>query len=296
MTPGYRALHDSAAVIDLSARGRIRVSGEDRARLLHAMTTNHVLQLQPGQGLYAFFLDAQGRILLDAYLLCFSEYFLVDVEPERREFLMAHLDKFIIADDVQLEDVTDATWCLSVEGPLAKARVELAPFAHAELDGITYAGISSTGTLGYRMFGSGERPALDFPLATAADAEVVRLEHYKPRYGVDITDKTLPQESQLMSAVHFQKGCYIGQEIVERVRSRGLVNRLLMGFKIGSALELTVGEKVFVDGKEVGKVTSSATNCLDKTYGLAVVRVPAATNGERVEILHRPATLHNPVF
>lgn len=296
MTPGYRALHDSAAVIDLSARGRIRVSGEDRARLLHAMTTNHVLQLQPGQGLYAFFLAPNGRILLDANILCFTEHFLLDVEAERREFLMAHLDKFIIADDVQLEDVTDSTWCVAVEGPLAKPPVELMPFAHVELGGVTYAGLSSTGSAGYRLFGSGERPALDFPVATAADADVVRHEHYKPRYGVDITDKTIPQESQLMSAVHFQKGCYIGQEIVERVRAIGHVNKLLMGFKIGSALQIAVGEKVLVDGKEVGEVTSSASNCLDKTYGLAVVRVPAATNGERVEILHRPATLHNPVF
>lgn len=282
MTPGYRALHDSAALLDLSRRGRIHVSGDDRARLLHAMTTNHVQQLQPGQWLYAFFLDAQGRIQADANIVCYPDYLLLDVEPERRHFLMEHLDKYIIADDVTLEDATDHTWCLAVEGPQAGNTPE---------GGFP---ISYTGAAGYRLYGSGGRPTIDLVPAELSDLEVVRLEHYKPRYGVDITEKTLPQESQQMRAVHFQKGCYIGQEIVERVRARGHVNRLLMGFKMGAALQIPSGEKVFADGKEVGEVTSAAANCEEKTFGLAMVRVPTAAPGVRVEIAGRPATLHMP--
>src|SRR5579864_2123590 len=100
MTPGYRALRDSAALLDLSDRGRIRVTGEDRARLLHAMTTNHVEQMKPGDGIYVFFLNAQGRILADAVLLCFEDHFLLDTAPETRQPLYAHLDQYIIADDV----------------------------------------------------------------------------------------------------------------------------------------------------------------------------------------------------
>src|SRR5580704_1650150 len=93
--------------------------GEDRARLLHAMTTNHVQQMKPGDGIYAFFLNAQGRILADAYLLCFEDHFLVDTEPETRHKLYEHIDHYVIADDVTLDDVTEQTFCYGLEGPKA---------------------------------------------------------------------------------------------------------------------------------------------------------------------------------
>ena len=99
MTAGYRALREEAAWVDLSDRGKIRVTGEDRARLLHAMCTNHIEQLKPGQGCYAFFLNAQGRILADANILCFEDHLLLDTEPESRYGLYEHLDRYIIADD-----------------------------------------------------------------------------------------------------------------------------------------------------------------------------------------------------
>ena len=100
---GYQALRESAAWIDLSGRGKIRVTGEDRARLLHAMTTNDVQNLKPGDACYAFFLNAQGRILADVNILCFEDHFLLDTEPETARKVFEHLDKFIIADDVTLE-------------------------------------------------------------------------------------------------------------------------------------------------------------------------------------------------
>src|SRR3954464_656362 len=118
-TAGYEALMNGAALLDLSDRGRIRVTGEDRARLLHAMCTNHVQQMKPGDGIYVFFLNAQGRILADAYLLCFADHFLVDTASETREAVLAHLDHYIIADDVTLEDVTGQTFAFGLEGPRA---------------------------------------------------------------------------------------------------------------------------------------------------------------------------------
>src|SRR5580704_17219558 len=116
---GHEALAASAALLDLSSRGRIRVTGEDRAGLLQAMTTNHVEQMQPGDGIYVFFLNAQGRILADAHVLCFEDHFLLDTEPEIREVVYGHLDQYIIADDVTLEDVTEQTFSLGLEGPKA---------------------------------------------------------------------------------------------------------------------------------------------------------------------------------
>src|SRR5712692_8434989 len=117
MGPGYQALRESVGYLDLSARGKIFVTGEDRVRLLHAMTTNHIQQLQPGQGCYAFFLNAQGRILADVNLLVLPDRILLDLEPELRERVYQHLDKYIIADDVTLEDASDAWTALDVEGP-----------------------------------------------------------------------------------------------------------------------------------------------------------------------------------
>src|SRR5438067_6781403 len=112
MGPSYQALRETAGYIDRSARGKIFGAGQDRVRLLHAMTTNHIQQLQPGQGCYAFFLNAQGRILADANIFVLPDRILLDVEPELRQKLYQHLDKFIIADDVTLEDVSESLTAL----------------------------------------------------------------------------------------------------------------------------------------------------------------------------------------
>src|SRR5580765_8313539 len=116
-THGYAALREHAACLDLSGRGKIRATGEDRARLLHAMTTNQVETLKPGEGCYAFFLNAQGRILADVNLLCFEDHFMLDTEPETRTKVFEHLDRYIIADDVTIEDQTERMATISVEGP-----------------------------------------------------------------------------------------------------------------------------------------------------------------------------------
>ncbi len=114
---GYNELHGGAAWLDVSGRGKIRVTGEDQARLLHALATNHIEQLAAGSGCYAFFLTAQGRILADVNVLCRPDSFLLDTESETRQKLLEHLDKFIIADDVTLEDLTPALATIAVEGP-----------------------------------------------------------------------------------------------------------------------------------------------------------------------------------
>jgi glycine cleavage system aminomethyltransferase T len=132
---GYEALREGVAWLDFSARGKIKVTGEDRARLLHAMTTNHIQQLAPGQGCYAYFLSAQGRILADVNVLCRPDHFLLDTEPETREKVYQHLDKFIIADDVTLEDLTSVTATIALEGPHARNILNAIPDSAPELRG-----------------------------------------------------------------------------------------------------------------------------------------------------------------
>src|SRR5690348_16687264 len=114
---GYDSLRSSAAWLDLSARGKIRMTGEDRVRLLHAMSTNDIQRLENGQGCYAFFLTAQGRILADAYIYNLGESLLLDTGPETTQKLMEHLDRYIIADDVTLTDESAELAAIGIEGP-----------------------------------------------------------------------------------------------------------------------------------------------------------------------------------
>ncbi|HWE53149.1 MAG TPA: hypothetical protein VG273_25380 [Bryobacteraceae bacterium] len=298
MTPGYKALMNSAALLDLSGRARIRVTGEDRARLLHAMTTNHVQQMKPGDGLYAYFLNAQGRILADVYVFCFEDHFLLDTEPASRKPVLEHLDHYIIADDVTLQDVTDETFSFGIEGPKATEVAATAGlpaphhrFSHVDADGYTVAAISSTGLYGVRITGPLARKeelatAIEGAGAIAAsseDAETARIENFVPKYGCDITEHTLPQETQQLHALHFQKGCYLGQEIVERIRSRGHVNKVLMGFRAQSERVPEPGSKLLLEGNPAGEVTS-ATLAEGSVFGLAYVRVPGARSGAMAEM------------
>ena len=308
--PGYQALRSAAAWLDLSGRGKIIATGEDRARLLHAMTTNQVQELKPGEGCYAFFLNAQGRILGDVNLFCRENDFLLDVEPETRDSLYQHLDHYIIADDVTLEDATPRIGTLSIEGPQALAAaartgapVPDKPWAHAAWNNITVANVSSTGAPALRFFvPKDEKQALiekfTIPEASPEAARVVRLENLQPRYGEDILGTTLSQETRQSHAVNFNKGCYIGQEIVERVRSRGLVHRLLAGVEIDSSKPPEPDTRLFQGDQDVGKMMSSAFSpALGKVVGLAYLRRELAEPGTALTVnghaaviraLHRP--------
>jgi len=299
MTEGYLALRNTAGQIDLSSRGHIRVTGEDRSRLLHAMTTNHIQSLVPGAGCYAFFLNAVGRVLADANVLCFDDYFLLDTEPETRMFIMEHLEKYIIADDVTLEDVTESLHATGIEGPDAEAvlrkerlPVPEVPLAHAASGPFLVVRASGTGAPGFRIFGPAESLPR-FPEIVAAsvdDVRTVRLEHFYPRYGEDITTANLPQETGIMEALHFNKGCYLGQEIVERVRSRGHVNRMLAGILADGTEVFERGAKISFEGSEVGEITSSAYSpALNATPAIGYVRINAAKPGTRLSVGQRGA-------
>jgi folate-binding protein YgfZ len=292
---GYTAFREGAAILDLSARGKLRAEGEDRARLLHAMTTNHVQQLQPGQGCYAFFLNAQGRILGDVNLLCFEDHFLLDTEPETRQKLFEHLDRYIIADDVTITDVTDRMATVSIEGPqaaavLAKigAPVPAEPYASAAWGDRTVARLTSTGAEGFFIFTPIESKteliaALERAGAVSAgpeDARVVRIEHGHPRYGEEITERYLVQETGQLQAVHFSKGCYLGQEIVERVRSRAQIHRVLKRLELDTNDPPPAGTKLKSGEADAAEIVSAAFSpALQKTVAMAYVRVPHAEPG-----------------
>jgi len=303
-TPGYRSLREHAAWLDLSQRGKIRMTGEDRARLLHAMATQHVQQMKPGEGGYAFFLNAQGRILGDANLFCFEDYFLLDTEPDTRAKIFEHLDRYIIADDVTLADESASTATIGIEGPestpvLEKlgAPVPEAAYATKSWGDRIVARVNSTGepdsTAGFQVvLSADQKPKFLEELAQAGvvqaspeEARVVRIEHGRPRYGEEITERYLVQETGQLQAVHFNKGCYLGQEIVERVRSRAQIHRVLRRLEIETGNLPQAGLKFSTNGTDAGEIASSAYSpALHKTVALAYMRTAFAEPGTEVTV------------
>ena len=274
--------------------------GEDRARLLHAMTTNHVEGIAEGGGCYAFLLNAQGRILGDVNLFRMADYFLLDTEPETAAKLREHLDHYIIADDVTLEDRTADIATIAVEGPRATdllaalgAPVPDAACGHLGWEDRTVARVDSTSAGGCFIFlPAGGKVNLICQIEAAGiigaseeDARVVRLEHGRPRYGEDITEDDVPQETQVLRAVHFKKGCYIGQEIVERIRARGHVNRMLVRLAIDADHSPARGAAL-----PGGAITSAAYSpALGKVVALGYVRAESARPGTEFPVDGAPA-------
>lgn len=289
---GYEALRTSAAWIDVSSRGKLRVTGEDRARLLHAMSTNDVGSLATGAGLYAFFLNDKGRILGDAYIYNLGESLVLDTEPETAGKLRDHLDRYIIADDAEVQDETARWTAVEIAGPNAIASAERAnvPAPASRYGVLGYsrgfaARITSVGAEGVRVFLPQEKKdeftaqlrAAGIPNATSEEARIVRLENGAPRYGEEISERYLVQETNQMHAIHSNKGCYLGQEIVERVRSRGQVHRVLLPIRLEGSEAPPAGAKLMAGDKVAAEISSAAYSpALGEVRALAYVRTEAA--------------------
>jgi folate-binding protein YgfZ len=273
MSEGYDALRHGAAWLDLDARGRIVARGRDRARLLHAISSNEVKKMAPGDSCYAFLLSPQGRIQADLDLLCLEDHFLIDTDAAQREKVLQHIRRYIIADQVELEDVTAQTTSIGVEGPAAP-ELRLTPGEW------TIAPFTVTGQAGFRVYGAAEKKAalvaqleaLGARPAGADDARIVRIENGKPLYGEDIRETSLPQETQQMQAVSFTKGCYLGQEIVERIRAQGRVNKKLERLELDGAEPPAPGTKLQVNGHDAEITSAVYSPHFGKVIALAYVR------------------------
>ena len=291
MTDGYNALRHGAAWLDLSSRGRFVARGRDRTRFLHNVTSNDIKKLTPGAGCYAFLLTPQGRIQADLTIFCFADHFLIDTEPDLREKVPGLILKYKVADQIELEDVSAQGVAIGLEGPgaaavlsSAGAPVPGADFAHLAWGEAIVAAVSATGQPGYRMYGPADLAhrleAAGAKPATAEDARAVRIENGKPRYGDDIRETMLPQETGQLHAVSYTKGCYIGQEIVERIRTQAHINRKLVRLDIDAPEAVAPGTKLTAGSAEVGEVTSSVYSPESgKVIALAYVRAAQAEPG-----------------
>jgi len=245
------ALSD-AACFDLGYRTRIRITGEDRIRWLNGMVSNAIQALPENHGNYNFILNAQGRIQGDGYIYRRAGDVLLDTDRSQAPRLLAHLDHFIIMDDVELHSLDETTTGIGLTGPRAAQILETLDLDPATLSPMQLvdAGLAGGSIILVHAFGS-LRPRFELwfapeealpiwnALANAGAApigihavEALRVLEGTPRYGIDITDRHLPQETAQTRALNFTKGCYLGQEIVERIRSRATVHRTLRHFQL----------------------------------------------------------------
>ena len=296
-----------AGVFDLGYRTFVRVSGKDRVRWLNGMVTQGVKFMTPGQVAYTLVLNAQGRIQGDADLYCHEDVLFLETDRSQTERLLTHFRRFIIMDDVKLEETDASITSLCIAGPKAPELLgavgatvpEAGMFGAATLAGetVTVAHGYSPVVPRFEIHVPVHRAVALWKALIAAGAtpcgleaaEDLRVLEGVPLYDVDFTDKNLPQETNLLRALNFTKGCYIGQEIVERIRARATVHRTLRQFELsGEARRLAPGEKVELraGGVAVGELTSVAAVQLPdlrKNLALGIVRTEALEQNEALE-------------
>ncbi len=305
----YQAVREKAGLIDLSFRSQVRMTGEDRVTFLQGMVSNDVKALRPGDGCAATLLTEQGRIVADLRVYALDACFLLDVDTRIKEKLLETLSRFIIADDVEIEDLSETQTTLTLQGPLSSSVLEAAgvpvsltkTFQHSE---VTLAGcslrvirVSDTGEDGYEilvpraqaeslwqsLLQAGTRVGLR-PVGLAA-LNTLRVEAGIPWYGLDMDEGRIVLEVGLEQAISFKKGCYLGQEVVERASARGHINRKLSGLLVRDDTLPTSGDKLFHDSQEVGWVTSAVVSPrLGRPLALGYVRREYLTPGTQLRI------------
>ena len=301
----FAALRSAAGVYDLGWRAKIVLTGTDRVRWLNGMVTNNVRDLAVDRGVYAFLLNPQGRIQADLYAYNRGEYLLVDTDQSQVEKLLGLFDRYIIMDDVEFANSSEKLTAIGVAGPksdevLRAAGLDVANGDPLQLHDTIWQEIGMTvvrgdlpavpsyevwlaptnvGTLWEALVAVGAVP-------TGSEAyELFRIAAGIPAYGQDIRERDLPQETEQDRALHFSKGCYVGQEIVERIHSRGNVHRAFTGFVLQKNAE--PGASIQLEARAVGEITSTATLPLadnELPVALGYIRREAGTPDKEVQI------------
>ena len=302
----YVELRSGCGAYDLGWRAKLVLTGADRTRWLNGMVTNNIRDLALNHGNYNFLLNAQGRILGDLYAYNRGDYILIDTAAWQAPALKETFDKFIIMDDVEITEVSDKLTSLAVQGPAAREVLLQAGVNFADVDPMQVqdvawndAGISITRMISdvARTYEIWLAPSAAAPLwqvllrAGAKPIGTEALEMFRiaagvPRYGQDITQRYLPQETAQNSALNFSKGCYVGQEIVERIRSRALLHRSLAAMIVDGPPPPGAA-KVQLNGKDVGEITSAVTVPAgngDLTLAMGYLRTEAHAPGTDLSV------------
>jgi folate-binding protein YgfZ len=320
----YEALTARCGLVDRSGRGKLALTGTGAVEFLNGQVTNELAVLRPGEGRYAAFLTHKGKMLGDLRVLAVGEpggpvaELLLDTERAALQALFDMIRHYKVGYDVELHKRTVESGLLSLVGPLAAGVILDAAGEPAPT--VEHAHVPATaGGAPVRLVATAEgldvlcaaadldpvRAALAGAGATPvseAAAEVVRVEHGRPRYGIDLDDATIPQEAGLNErAVSFTKGCYVGQETVARLHYRGKPNRHLRGLRfapagVAHAVPPAHGEELRLGERPVGRVGTVVVSPRLGTIGLALVRREAApgdllavgAHGARAEVVELP--------
>jgi folate-binding protein YgfZ len=309
----FRALLDGAAIFDMSWQAKLAIGGKDRTRWTNGMVTNNIRDLAPGRGLYIFILTPQGRNQGDLVVYNRGESLLATTDREQVEAITTLLRRYIIMDKVEIEDISDNLASIGIGGPKAleglscigvdvsgrepgqmidtvwrETEISIARNTHPQSNAYEiWLAPEQAEKLWDALIGAGAQPVGSEAL------EMYRIARGIPRYDVDLRERDLPQETGQEHALCFTKGCYIGQEIVERIRSRGNVHRALVGFEVEGAPPQP-GTKVLAMNKEVGEITSARRvpfNDGERTLALGYVRREAADPGTMVQVGEHNATV-----
>jgi len=287
----------------------IQMSGDDRASFLHGMCSNDIKGLKPGSLVAALFLTERAHLIADANVWATADALLLEMERALWPAVRAHLERFLVADDVELEEPGEAAiydGVIQIDGPRAAAAVAAVFGEPAALCGAWRFGEAEGGALVAQVTRWGapaftilarraSAPEVVARLAAAGGeheirevsidaAEILRVESGAARIGVDTNDKTIALEARMESAISFNKGCYIGQETVERATARGALKRRLMGLKIDGARVPAAGARVMLADKEVGHLTSPLRSPRLGPFALAVLHHSAWTPGTAVSV------------
>jgi folate-binding protein YgfZ len=293
----YRAMQEACGLCDRSGRGLVRLGGADRVAFLHRLVTNDVNNLLAGRACYTAILTVKGKMIADARVLNRPDALLLDTEPGRAAAVTELLAHYVISEDVEVVDATGSFAVLSLVGPRApEAAALVAGRPVPTLDENQIEELGDGFALGARL---GQTPGVDLfvPTAQASAAfaaalergrsiglapvgsealEVVRVEAGLPRFGADMNEETIPLEANLSErAIHFNKGCYVGQEVIARATFRGAVRRRLAGLALDALPLPAPGTAFFAAGAGERASAETTSAVLSPRFGpiaLAYVR------------------------
>ena len=306
----YKTVREGVGIADLSSRGKLRISGKDHIKFLQGMLSNDVMKLEEGKGVYATILTVKGRMITDMKVYKDSDSVLLDLEPGVNEKVSELLTKFRLSYKAPIDDLTETLGLISVQGPDSRKMLEMLldealpqmneyEFQKKEYGGselmIVY--VNRTGEEGFDLYIKNNKlkhlwgelmkkgEALKIKPVGYDALNILRIESGMPIYNIDMDETNIPIEAGLWNALDFEKGCYVGQEVVARIKWRGHVNRHLMGFACKDERVLEAGNEIFKDEKKIGWVTSAVFSPkLNKPICLGYIRREYKDPGTEVSI------------
>jgi len=298
---GYEASRGAAALCDFDFRASLVFTGPDRTTFLHNLLSNDVQSLRPGTGCYTTLLTQQSKVVCDANVFCSEDFLRFDVDRALKDRAREHLEKFLVADEVEIDDPSEREAVLGVLGPRAADALRAvgaeAPPGDREHRDVEIGGVPAwiarvdwSVDPGFEIIvARGDvvrvRAALGLPTAERGDLEILRLEAGIPWPGVDFDESRLVLEAALERGIHFKKGCYLGQEVVERASARGHVNRRLVGLSLEGDRAPLRGARIVRGNDDVGEVTSAVFSpALARAIALGYVRREVMEPGNRLTI------------